>query len=271
MRRLALLAATGALALGTAAYAEIPPEQETEHVVQEGETLGGIANRAQVPRILIAEANGLKPPYAVRAGQKLKIPRTRHHTVKAGETGFDIAYQYAVPWKDIAVANGIDPGKPVKVGQALLIPTLIATPDAAATKPAAATTAASAASTAKLAWPVAGTVRRGFTARGAGSPHDGIDITAAAGTAVRSAAAGKVIFAGTKGDYGNLVVVEHGPKLHTAYGFLSQITVKPGEQVNRGERIGMVGRTGLAKGDELHFEVRRSDKPVDPKGELESK
>ena len=144
----------------------------------------------------------------------------------------------------------------------------LATSATAATKAAAATTAAT---STKLAWPVAGNVRRGFTARGAGSPHDGIDITAAAGTAVRSAAAGKVIFAGTKGDYGNLVVVEHGPKLHTAYGFLSQITVKPGEQVNRGERIGMVGRTGLAKGDELHFEVRRSDKPVDPKGELAEK
>jgi len=265
MRALALIAA---LLLSAPALAETPPEQESEHVVQEGETLGGIANRAKVPRILIAEANGLKPPYAVRAGQKLKIPRTRHHTVKAGETGFDISYQYAVPWKDIAVANGIDPGKPVKVGQELLIPTLIAAPDAAATSAAVATTAAT---STRLAWPVSGNVRRGFTARGGGNPHDGIDITADAGTAVRAAAAGKVIFAGSKGDYGNLVVIEHGAKLHTAYGFLSKITVKPGEQVGRGERVGLVGRTGLAKGDELHFEVRRSDKPVDPKGELEAK
>ena len=74
-------------------------------MVQEGETLMGIANRAKVPRVLIIEANGLKPPYTVRAGQKLAIPRTRRHKVTRGDTGFSISYDYAVPWKDIAVAR----------------------------------------------------------------------------------------------------------------------------------------------------------------------
>ena len=77
------------------------------YVVQPGDTLGSIAIRAQIPRVLIAEANGLSSADAIRTGQKLTLPRTRRHTVAAGETGFAIAYKYAVPWEQIAIANGI--------------------------------------------------------------------------------------------------------------------------------------------------------------------
>ena len=78
------------------------PQLEAVHVVVPGETLGGVANRAHVPRVLIIEANGLKEPYALREGQRLRLPRTRHHTVAKGETGFDIAYHYGVPFSAIA-------------------------------------------------------------------------------------------------------------------------------------------------------------------------
>ena len=61
--------------------ANTAPDQEIEHTVKAGETLSGIASRSEVPRVLIIEANGLKPPYTVRTGQKLKIPRTRRHTL----------------------------------------------------------------------------------------------------------------------------------------------------------------------------------------------
>jgi murein DD-endopeptidase MepM/ murein hydrolase activator NlpD len=251
-----------ALLLATAGIAQVPADQATEHVVEEGETLGGIANRAKVPRVLIAEANGLKEPYTIRVGQKLKIPRTRRHTVEAGETGFGIAYQYAVPWSAIAVANGMGPDDPVRTGTVLLIPTVLDPP------PAPTATATATASSPKFAWPVTGPVRRGFRPRSGSNHHDGYDIKASNGTAVRATAAGKVIFAGEKGDYGNLVVIDHGDGWHSAYGFMSRITVVRNEQVNQGERIGLVGSTGLAKGNELHFELRRNNAPVDPKGEL---
>lgn len=262
-----------ALLLAAPALAATPPEQETEHVVLPGETLGGIAARAKVPRVLIAEANGLAEPYAVRTGQKLKIPRTRHHTVAAGETGFSIAYAYAVPWKDIAVANGIDPEVPVRVGQSLLIPTVLAAPAAQpAAKPAsmaAAIPSPIADAKVRFAWPLPDRkVRRGFAPRSAASHHDGIDIPADEGKAVRAAAAGKVIFAGDKDDYGKLVIVQHEGGWHTAYGFLSKITVAQGDAVTQGERVGLVGRTGLAKGNELHFEIRKDNAPVDPVGLL---
>jgi len=272
MKRTAILPA---LALLLMAAGE--PDQERIHIVQAGETLGGIAARAEVPRILIAEANGLKPPYAVRAGQRLMIPRTQHHTVKAGETGFGIAIEYGVPWSAIAVANGMRPDAHVRVGQRLLIPTVIAparqpSPTPSAT-PAAVPTAASSpsATTARFTWPLRGEIRRGFTARTVPSWHDGIDITAPAGTAVRAVAAGRVKFARNEArQYGNLVVIDHGGGWHSAYAFLSRITVKQGDRVGQGERIGLVGRTGLAKGDELHFEMRRGKTPVDPVGQLPS-
>lgn len=245
-------------------------ETETTHKVLDGETLGGIAARTKVPRVLIAEANGLQPPFDVRVGQTLRIPRTRHHAVKAGDTGFSISLAYAVPWEQIALANNLDPASPVKAGQDLLIPTLLDPPATGpktltpAPKPAAAPTASR---SARFAWPLAGPVRRGYAT---GSDyHDGIDIKAPKGTMVRAAAAGTVTFAGKEKDqFGNLVVLDHGDGWFTAYGFLSRVTVKEGARVAAGERVGLVGNTGLAKGDELHFEVRQGAKPVDPLGEL---
>jgi murein DD-endopeptidase MepM/ murein hydrolase activator NlpD len=269
MKRIALLLPLAALLLAASPPAVTAPEEETEHIVQSGETLGGIASRARVPRVLIAEANGLKPPYAVRAGQKLIIPRTRHHVVKKGETGLTIAYNLAVPWRDIAVANGIDPGAPVQAGQRLLIPTIIepaASPSPAPAAQAASTAPAGlAAARTDFRWPLSGTVRRGFSGRSQANYHDGIDIPAEAGTAVRAAAVGRVIFAGREpAQFGNMVVVDHGDGWHSAYAFLSRITVKDGDEISAGERVGLVGSTGRARGNELHFELRRNNRPIDP-------
>lgn len=258
MRRTALLAPLALLLM--AAGDPLPINQATEYVVQPGETLGGIANRAEVPRVLIIEANGLKPPYTIRAGQRLKLPRTRHHTVIAGETGFTIAYSYGVPWREIAVANGIEPNDPIRRGQKLLIPTVFAAPPSAATPSPAVSDAP------RFAWPIpAATIRRGFTARGKANYHDGIDIPVPVGQAVRAAAAGKVIFAGSEPrQFGNLVVVEHSGGWQTAYAFLSRLTVKEGDEVGQGERVGLSGRTGLSRGPELHFELRQGNRAVDP-------
>jgi len=255
MKRAALL--PGLALLLVAAEEPLPLDRATEHVVQPGETLMGIANRAKVPRILIAEANGLKKPYVVKAGQRLKIPRTRRHEVVKGDTSFAVSREYAVPWKAVAVANGIDPDAPLKPGTTLLIPTIVKTPGSA--------TAAAANDSVRFAWPATGPVRRGFTRRSLGDHHDGLDITLAQGTTVRAAAAGKVLFAGEeKKDFGKLVVIDHGDGWQTAYGFLSRITVSKGEEVNKGERIGLSGRTGRSKGPELHFEIRKDSEPVDP-------
>lgn len=246
------------------------PETETLHQVQPGETLGGIAQRANVPRVLIIEANRLPPPYAVKVGQKLQIPRTRRHTVTAGDSGFAIAMKYGVPWEQIALANSLDTATAVKPGQTLLIPTLMDSPPTGVktlAPPPVVPAVVKAPRPPRFTWPLTGTVKRGYST---GSDyHDGIDIPAAKGTMVRAAAAGTVKFAGKEKDqFGNLVVLDHGEGWYTAYGFLSRVTVKEGATVAAGERVGLVGDSGKAKGNELHFEVRRDGKPVDPLDEL---
>ncbi len=262
---LALLLAAATAPAPTPTPSGAPFNEESEHVVQPGETLGGIATRAEVPRVLIIEANGLKAPYAVRTGQKLAIPRTRRHTVATGETGFLIAWKYGAAWQDIAVANGLGPDATLKRGQKLLIPTLIA-PQA---RPTPAATPSPAATAPRFAWPLQGPIRRSFAPRGKPGYHDGIDITAAEGTAVRAIDAGKVLFAGEESSqFGRLVIVDHGGGLTSAYAFLSRVTVKEGDPVRKGERVGLVGHTGLARGSELHFELRRSNRPVDPEEQL---
>lgn len=268
MKRLAVLLAFAPLLMAETT-APLPADQETVHVVKEGETIGGIAQRAKVPRVLIIEANSLKAPFTVRTGQRLAIPRTRRHTIAKGETRFTVAYLYGVPWQEIAIANGIAPDAALKPGQTLLIPTVMDKPPAASAASAATPPAAQPAA-ARFVWPVPGGVRRGYTARDRTSDyHDGVDLVARAGTAVRASAAGKVLFAGVEPrQFGNLVVIDHGDGWQSAYAFLSQITVKEGEQVGQGKRLGLSGQTGRARGPELHFELRRHNKPVDPAGQL---
>ncbi len=248
----------------------LPPDQETEHVVKPGETLGSIAQRAGVPRVLIVEANHLTVPFALRAGQKLTIPRTRNHSVGRGDTRFTISYLYGVPWQDIAVANGLEPVAALKPGQKLLIPSVIAAPPAPAPVAATSQPATAASPETHFVWPLAGRVRRGFTPRGHSSNyHEGIDIPVPDGTAVRAGAAGKVLFAGEEPrQFGRLVVIDHGGGMQSAYAFLSRITVKEGDAVRQGERVGLSGHSGLARGPELHFEIRRNNHPIDPAGQL---
>jgi murein DD-endopeptidase MepM/ murein hydrolase activator NlpD len=112
-------------------------------------------------------------------------------------------------------------------------------------------------------WPVSGTVVSGFGMRW-GRMHEGIDITAPSGTAIWAAADGTVIHSGWLGGYGNLVVVDHGNGLATAYAHASAIFVGVGQHVSQGESIALVGSTGNSSGPHLHFEVRVNGQAVDP-------
>jgi murein DD-endopeptidase MepM/ murein hydrolase activator NlpD len=94
--------------------------------------------------------------------------------------------------------------------------------------------------------------------------HEGIDIAAGLGTPIRAAAAGTVIHAGWLGGYGNLVVLDHGDGLATAYAHASAILVGVGQSVAQGQTLSLVGSTGNSTGPHLHFEVRVNGSAVDP-------
>jgi murein DD-endopeptidase MepM/ murein hydrolase activator NlpD len=118
-------------------------------------------------------------------------------------------------------------------------------------------------SAAGLIWPCDGVVVSGFGMRW-GRLHEGIDIGCAYGTPNRAAAAGTVIHSGWLGGYGNLVVVDHGNGLSTAYAHASALLVGVGQTVSQGETVSLVGSTGNSSGPHLHFEVRVDGVAVDP-------
>jgi murein DD-endopeptidase MepM/ murein hydrolase activator NlpD len=122
-------------------------------------------------------------------------------------------------------------------------------------------------SAAGFVWPVLGPVTSPFGWRW-GRMHEGIDIAAGAGTPIRAAAAGTVIYAGWLGGYGNLTVIDHGGGVATAYGHQSGLAAGSGAYVAQGQVIGYVGSTGHSTGPHLHFEVRVDGVPQDPLGYL---
>lgn len=121
----------------------------------------------------------------------------------------------------------------------------------------------------ELRRPAVGAVTSGFGPRrhpvtGQQRHHAGVDIAAPSGAPVRAATAGTVSFAGTASGYGRTVIIDHGSGLTTLYAHLSSTTVRPGQPVTAGARVGAVGSTGLSTGPHLHFEVRVDGRPQDP-------
>lgn len=119
-------------------------------------------------------------------------------------------------------------------------------------------------------WPTRGWVTSNFGSRtspftGEPAVHEGLDIATGIGTWVKSSADGIVTFAGVKGGYGKIVVIDHGYGLSSRYGHLSEVHVAPGQRVRRGDRVGNVGNTGRSTGPHLHYEVRVNNLPVNPR------
>jgi len=94
--------------------------------------------------------------------------------------------------------------------------------------------------------------------------HPGIDFKGERGDAARCTADGRVVGAGWNGGYGNCVRIAHTNGFETLYGHLSRITVRIGQKVTAGEKIGEIGSTGRSTGNHLHYEVRKNGKPVNP-------
>ena len=117
-------------------------------------------------------------------------------------------------------------------------------------------------------WPVdQARLTRGFFAKSAKKkrPHWGLDLANKKNTPIMASTEGKVIYTGTGfHGYGKLIVIEHGADWATLYGHLNKILVKEGQTVSRGDQIGLMGRTGHADGNHLHFEIRHFRQPVNP-------
>ena len=116
-----------------------------------------------------------------------------------------------------------------------------------------------------FAWPVQGQVISRFGSKGGGKVNDGLNIAAAEGTFVGASGDGVVVYSGNEiGVFGGLVLIDHGGGWVTAYGHLGELTVARGDKVTAGQKLGSVGTTGYVDQPQLHFEIRRDRKPLDP-------
>jgi lipoprotein NlpD len=212
-----------------------------------------------------------------------------YHTLQSGQTLYSLARVYQVPLQTLMRVNGITDPTDLATGAAIFIPgatrelpvpppgtgelpppPAAADPDVApppSRRPRVRRRAPSGppeAGVVELAWPLRGRITSRFGRRGRHSYHEGLDIDGVRGDRVRAAAPGTVIRAGVDGRYGKRVVIDHGGGVTTLYAHASRILVRVGDEVDRGDPVIEVGRTGNARGTHLHFEVRRAGRPLDP-------
>ncbi|MEM6903289.1 MAG: M23 family metallopeptidase, partial [Pseudomonadota bacterium] len=119
--------------------------------------------------------------------------------------------------------------------------------------------------TGQFTWPLAGRIVSGFGPKGGGRHNDGINIAAPTGTAIRASERGVVAYAGNElRGFGNLLLIRHADGWMTAYAHLERLLIGQGERVEQGATIGTVGSTGSVDQPQLHFEIRRGSKALDP-------
>ncbi len=231
------------------------------HIVQPGETLFSISRKYNVSARELASANNVDMNYHVRTGEKVSVPGTA--TVAP-----------AVHRQPETATARVEPAvqrkeAPRETYAALSQPAKTMTDTAPAAAPVAPVAATSSAGGTDFRWPVRGRVISNFGKKPDGQSNDGVNISVPEGTEIKAAEGGVVAYAGNelKG-FGNLVLIRHGGEWVTAYAHASEIMVKRGDVVRRGQVIAKAGRTGNVNAPQLHFEVRRGASPVDPLSHL---
>lgn len=268
------------------------------YIVQRGDTVYGVAQRNGVSTRALIDWNRLRPPYLLVPGQALQLPRSRTYTVQRGDSVYAISRRFGVDMTTIVRLNNIPSPYTIHVGQRLQLPanagpdTQVAT--ATAPAPRSATDNASTPQTVSGAppgpsakpaaprqvvsvprpparagggfvWPVEGRVVSSFGSKTGGRHNDGLNIAAPKGAPVRAAENGVVAYAGKEiRGFGNLLLIKHDGGLITAYAHADSLLVSRGDVVTRGQVIAKVGKTGGVESPQLHFEVRRGTKAVDP-------
>ena len=271
------------------------------HIVETGETLYSVSKRYRLPLQEIAILNELSPPFYLEVHQRLKLPPPNEYIVKSGDSVSRVARIFDISASEISRLNSLRAPYRIQPGDRLRLPSLAHAPPSAKPRPATARAperTARAATPQKAALkkpiprkkleriktrtppraksngtflkPVHGRTLSGYGPKKDGLHNDGINIAAPRGAPVRAAENGVVVYAGSelKGS-GNLVLIRHRDRYMTAYAHMDKILIKRGDTIKRGQSIGTVGSTGSVAEPQLHFEVRRGTKAVNPAKYLE--
>lgn len=259
-------------------------DEEETHVVSKGDTISVIADEYDVTLEEIREANpDIEDIHMISIGDELNLivpkPYITVRTVEpmeyTEEIAFDTEYndtdslyegdrkitqQGAAGERQITGyiyrENGRRIDTEIKEEKVLSQPVTRVVARGTAKRP---TTVASGA----FSSPTRGRLTSGFGPRW-GTIHNGIDVAGPTGTPVNAADGGRVEFAGYRGSYGNLIIIDHENGYQTYYAHLNSIGVSRGDRVQKGGRIGAMGSTGRSTGPHLHFEVRRNGEPINP-------
>jgi len=224
------------------------------HVVAPGETLHSIARLYGKPVLVLAKANNIPPDTMVKVGDRITIPGAGSATAAVSPAA---PPALAAPHGEAVVGSLATADSPHSAR--------LASPVPSEGQESAVKTAEPAGSLPSFRWPVRGRVIAGFGPKPNGLQNDGINLAVPEGTPVKAAEDGVVAYAGNelKG-YGNLVLVRHSNGFVTAYAHASEILVKRGDAVKRGQVIVKSGQTGSVTSPQLHFEIRKGATPVDP-------
>ncbi len=273
--------ATTKLAAPAQALSEGPLEA-VAYRIQAGDTVYGVARRFAVPVRGVIDTNALEPPYGLRVGQVLRVPNPRRHRVQAGDTVYGVARRYGIDPSQIVSLNRIAAPYAIAPGQSLVLPGLVLPAAAPVTAPVAASPATAVEAVpatrslaaipapppragGKFLWPVQGRTIAGYGRKKNGLHNDGINIAAPRGAPVRAADNGVVAYVGNElRGFGNLILVKHAGGWITAYAHNQDFLVRRGQTVTRGQPIARIGSSGNVATPQLHFEIRKGTRSVDP-------
>ncbi len=221
----------------TGAKAAEPTPAPCTHTVRNGDSVSRIAHRYHVTRVSVISANRLANPNALRLGQKLHVPGC-HAPAPAGT-------------REARLPEIVDGTVVKRVGpRRVLTEMVLDEPDFQGDR-------------IPLVWPVEGPVISTFGQRPRGW-HAGIDISAEVGSQVFAAAPGTVAYSGWIRSYGQVVKIQHASGFITLYAHNLKNLVEAGEEVEAGQVIATVGKSGHATGPHVHFELQRDGKAYNP-------
>jgi murein DD-endopeptidase MepM/ murein hydrolase activator NlpD len=263
-RQTAVAAAAPALAPPASKPVAAAPAPSSVHIVNRGDTLMSISRRNNVPVAELAKANNLDQSAKLSLGMKLTVPGSK--SAAAAPVAQPVAAApvqpvapVAAPATKVAAAGG--PPQSARLASATTnVVEEKPVVEQASVKPSEATGALP-----TFRWPVRGKVITTYGAKTNGKSNDGINLAVPEGTPVKAAEDGVVAYSGNelKG-YGNLVLVRHSNGYVTAYAHASELMVKRGDTIKRGQIIAKSGQSGEVGSPQLHFEIRKGSSPVDP-------
>jgi murein DD-endopeptidase MepM/ murein hydrolase activator NlpD len=258
--RQATAAATPAPAVAAPATRPVAAASSV-HVVNKGDTLHSIARRNHVPVGELAKANNLDQSAKLSIGMKLTVPGSKSAAAEPAPVVAAPAQQLAALTPP--ATRSITPAAPqqsARLAQSNVQVEEKPAEPAANAKPGETTSALP-----SFRWPVRGKVITSYGAKTNGKANDGINVAVPEGTPVKAAEDGVVAYSGNelKG-YGNLILVRHSNGYVTAYAHASELLVKRGDTIKRGQIIAKSGQSGEVGSPQLHFEIRKGSSPVDP-------